>query len=65
MQVTALVGSESEVWVGTMDRGVIRLGAGETETFSEPEGLPDPRVLSIATKGQRTFRGNSDWRRRV
>jgi len=59
LQVTALAGSESEVWIGTLDRGVIRLRAGETETFSEPEGLPDPRVLSIATDGQRAFIGTA------
>jgi len=59
LQVTAVAGSESEVWVGTLDRGVIRFRAGETETFSEPDGLPDPRVLSIATDGQRTFIGTA------
>ncbi|MDA1312978.1 MAG: hypothetical protein O2968_06560 [Acidobacteria bacterium] len=49
LQVTALAGNETELWVGTLDRGVIRFRAGETHTFSEPDGLPDPQVLSIAT----------------
>jgi ligand-binding sensor domain-containing protein len=47
LQVTALAGNETELWVGTLDRGIIRFRAGETRTFSEPDGLPDPQVLSI------------------
>ncbi len=46
--VTALAGSESDLWVGTRDRGILHLRAGNVEAFSEAQGLPDPQVLSLA-----------------
>src|SRR6185312_1634015 len=42
--VTSLAGSESHLWVGTLNRGVMHWHAGQTESFSEHEGLPDPQV---------------------
>ena len=48
LQVTALAGLEADLWVGTMDRGLFRWHAGQLDHFAEPEGLPDPRILSIA-----------------
>ncbi len=57
LQVTALAGNETELWVGTLDRGVVRFRAGETHAFSEPDGLPDPRVLSIATNETNVYVG--------
>ena len=57
LQVTALAGNETELWVGTLDRGVVRFRAGETQTFSESDGLPDPQVLSIATNDTDTYIG--------
>src|SRR5207244_4386881 len=48
MHVTALAGDESEIWVGTLDRGVLRFHAGQTDSFGETEGLPDAQVHSIA-----------------
>jgi ligand-binding sensor domain-containing protein len=57
--VTALAGSESDLWVGTLARGVLHFHAGETETFSEAQGLPDPQVLSLAVSGERTYVGTA------
>jgi ligand-binding sensor domain-containing protein len=57
LQVTALAGNETELWVGTLDRGVIRFRAGESHAFSEPDGLPDPQVLSIAANETAAYVG--------
>lgn len=46
--VTALAGTEAEVWVGTLDRGILHWRGGQTETLGEAQGLPDSRVESIA-----------------
>ena len=55
--VTTLAGTESDLWVGTLSRGVLHWHAGETESFSEQQGLPDPQVQSIAVAGDRTYVG--------
>lgn len=57
--VTTLAGSEGDVWIGTRDRGVWRWHAGGVDRFDESAGLPDPRVLSLATAGSRTFVGTA------
>lgn len=54
MHVTVLAGDDSSLWVGTLDRGVLHWIAGRLET---PEGLPDPRVLSLAVQGSTTWVG--------
>ena len=46
--VTALVGTESDLWVGTLDRGVLHFHAGQTDSFAEPQGLPDRQITSLA-----------------
>ena len=46
--VTALAGSEAELWVGTLNAGVLYWHGGETDRIGEAEGLPDARVESIA-----------------
>jgi ligand-binding sensor domain-containing protein len=55
--VTALAGDETDLWVGTLDRGLLHWHAGETEAFAEHEGLLDPQVLSLALAGDKTFVG--------
>jgi ligand-binding sensor domain-containing protein len=55
--VTALGGTEGDLWVGTRDRGVIHWRAGSTEEFQEQTGLTDNHVVSIATSGDRVFVG--------
>ena len=55
--VTALAGSESDLWVGTLDRGVLHFHAAATDGFSEAQGLPDPQVQSLAISGDTTYAG--------
>ncbi len=55
--VTALAGNESDLWVGTLSRGVLHFHGGKVEYFSEGEGLPDPQVLSLAVSGDNTYVG--------
>ena len=57
LHVTALAGDETDLWVGTLDRGVLHWHAGITEAFGEPQGLPDPQVLSLALEGDRAYAG--------
>lgn len=59
LNVTQLAGTGSDLWVGTMDQGVVHWVAGRTEKFSEPEGLPDKQVFSIAVNGSRTYVGTA------
>jgi ligand-binding sensor domain-containing protein len=59
LQVTALAGSEADLWVGTMDRGLFRWHAGQLDHFAEAEGLPDPRILSIAVEGGAAYAGTA------
>ncbi len=57
LYVTALAGSESDLWVGTLNQGVLRWHAGASEPFGEKQGLPDPQVQSIAISGDKTYVG--------
>lgn len=53
--VTALSGSEGDLWIGTLQHGVYRWHGGELE---QPAGaLPDPQVLSLAASGRNTYVG--------
>jgi ligand-binding sensor domain-containing protein len=55
--VTTLAGSDSDLWVGTLDQGVLHWHAGSTDSFGEQQGLPDPQVRAIALAGDRTYAG--------
>jgi hypothetical protein len=57
LHVTELAGDESDLWIGTLDRGVLHWHGGQTDSFSESDGLPDPQVLSLLVAGGRTFVG--------
>ncbi len=57
--VTALAGNESDLWVATLNRGVLHFHAGETDSFAEVQGLPDPQVLSLAISGDTTYAGTA------
>ena len=57
--VTALAGNEADLWVGTLNRGVLHFHAGATDTFAEAQGLPDPQVLSLAISGETTYAGTA------
>jgi ligand-binding sensor domain-containing protein len=57
LYVQALAGSESDLWVGALDRGVFHWHAGATEAFGETEGLPDPQVQAIVASDEKTYVG--------
>ncbi len=57
--VTALAGSESDLWVGTLDRGVLHFHAGAMDSLTEQQGLPDPQVRSLAVSGETTYVGTA------
>jgi ligand-binding sensor domain-containing protein len=59
MSITTLAGTEADLWAGTVDRGVLHWHAGQLDTFSEGQGLPDPRVLSLAVDGEAAFVGTA------
>ena len=55
--VTELAGNESDLWVGTLDRGVLHFNGGHTDSFKEEQGLPDSQVTSLATLREKTYVG--------
>lgn len=57
LYVTTLAGTESDLWVGTLNQGVLHWHAGQTDCFGEEQGLPDHQVQSIAISGDTTFIG--------
>jgi len=57
LYVTSLAGTEADLWVGTLDQGVLHWHAGETDSFGEEQGLRDRQVQSIAVSGDTTFVG--------
>lgn len=59
LRVTKLAGGVDNLWVGTMDRGVFRLHAGQTDMFDESKRLPDAHVLSIAVSAERAWVGTA------
>ena len=59
LYVTALAGSESDLWVGTLNRGVLHFHGGAVEAFSEEQGLPDSNVQSLALSGETTYVGTA------
>ena len=57
MYITALEGTEAELWIGTLDRGVLHWRGGQTEPIGVAQGLPDARVESIALIGDDVYVG--------
>ena len=57
MYVTALAGTEVDLWVGTLDQGAKHWHAGTTETFGQAEGLPDAQVQAIVLAGEKVYVG--------
>lgn len=55
--VTALAGSEADLWVGTLNDGVLYWHGGQTERIGEEQGLPDRRVEQIALAVGRAYVG--------
>ncbi|HZI55993.1 MAG TPA: hypothetical protein VFF39_04430 [Verrucomicrobiae bacterium] len=59
LHVTELAGSESDLWVGTQDQGIVHLQAGRAETFAEAQGMPDAQVFSISAIGDKVYAGTA------
>jgi ligand-binding sensor domain-containing protein len=57
LYVQAMAGTEVDLWVGTLDKGVKHWHAGTTEAFGQTEGLPDKQVQAIALRGDRAYVG--------
>jgi ligand-binding sensor domain-containing protein len=55
LPVTALAGNDADLWIGTLDRGLLHWKAGALETFDEV--LPDKQILSLALTGETLYAG--------
>lgn len=55
--VTALAGTEAELWIGTLGGGVLHWRGGQVESIGEAQGLPDARVESIALAADAAYVG--------
>jgi ligand-binding sensor domain-containing protein len=55
VHVTALTGSDADLWIGTLAGGAWHLHAGELDHVMAD--LPDPHVLSIAVSGASAYVG--------
>lgn len=55
--VTALAGSDADLWVGTLDRGLLHWHAGAVASLKET--LPDLRVLSLEMAGETVYAGTA------
>lgn len=55
--VTALAGTEADLWIGTLNSGVFHWRGGQTEHIGEAEGLPDSRVEAIAIDREQVYVG--------
>jgi ligand-binding sensor domain-containing protein len=59
LYVTSLAGDDSNLWVGTLNRGVLHFHAGETDNFTEAQGLPDPQVQALFISGETAYAGTA------
>ena len=57
LYVTALTGTESDLWIGTLNQGVFHWHAGTVDSFGEEQGLPDGQVQCLTTSGGKTYVG--------
>jgi ligand-binding sensor domain-containing protein len=57
LYVTALAGTESDLWIGTLNQGAFHWHAGAVDSFSEDQGLPDRQVQCLTTAGEKTYVG--------
>jgi len=57
--VQALAGNEVDLWVGTLNQGVLHWHGGSTESFGEEQGLPDRQVQAIAIAGDKSYVGTA------
>jgi len=57
LYVQVLAGNEVDLWIGTLNQGVLHWHAGTSEPFGEEQGLPDPQVQAIALAGDKSYVG--------
>ena len=57
LYVQVLAGNEVDLWIGTLNQGVLHWHAGTSESFGEEQGLPDPQVQAIALAGDKSYVG--------
>ncbi|MEZ5365769.1 MAG: hypothetical protein R2748_26425 [Bryobacterales bacterium] len=57
--VVALAGAPEEIWIATLDEGLIRYHGGAIDRIDEHSGLPDKRLLSLAAEGDEVFAGTA------
>jgi ligand-binding sensor domain-containing protein len=57
VHVTALAGDDADLWVATLDHGLLHWRAGAAETLAD--ALPDKTVLSLATSGDVVYAGTA------
>src|SRR5713101_9061790 len=57
LYVTALAGTESDLWIRTLNRGVFHWHAGAVDSFGEEQGLPDRQVQCLAISGEKAYVG--------
>ena len=55
--VTAVAGSEAELWIGTLDRGVLDWRGGQAQAIDESRGLPDARVDCLQIEANSLYAG--------
>jgi ligand-binding sensor domain-containing protein len=55
LQVTALAGDDTSLWIGTIDRGLLHWNAGALDVIDD--ALPDRQVLSLALDGDALYAG--------
>ncbi|MDX1981716.1 MAG: hypothetical protein SFV51_15715, partial [Bryobacteraceae bacterium] len=55
LSVTALSGTLDDLWIGTLDRGLLRLHAGQLDEFPQAPG----RILSLARDGSTVYAGGA------
>ncbi len=53
--VTALAGDDAELWIGTLDRGLLHWKAGALDAIDDV--LPDKQILSLALSGENLYAG--------
>lgn len=53
--VTALAGNDADLWIGTLDRGLLHWRAGAVERLDD--ALPDHQILSLALDGETLWAG--------
>lgn len=53
--VTALAGNDADLWIGTLDRGLLHWKAGAVEMLDD--ALPDKQILSLAQNGETIYAG--------